>query len=363
MTAKKLTLKNYRNIEMLEIFPDDKINIFYGNNAQGKTNIIEALWMFTGAKSFKAGSDSEVIAIGTKECSAVLDFFAQGRAQTSKIIFKEKNEVFLNECPEKSRNALSGKFCAMIFAPEHKGLVKDGPSVRRKFINTAMCQIRPKYARLLAEYEKSVTQRNALLKDIPYHSELMDTLDFWDIKLSETGGKIAFLRQSYVDKIREYSSEIYQNISEQTENLDIEYKTAGKGETAKDFEQNILNALKEGRKDDIITGITKAGVHRDDLEITVNGLSTRVYASQGQMRSGALALKLSEAAVLEQYIGESPICLLDDVMSELDTGRQNYILNHIKNFQVFITCCDPSQVLGRTDGKLFETEKGKVEVV
>jgi len=360
MTVKEICLKDFKNVDSITLKPHSELNILFGDNAQGKTNIIEALWMFTGLKSFRSIKDSTLIKIGKDQSIAKLLFYADGRDQSAKIIYKEKEEVFLNEVFLKSRSELSGHFCAMIFAPVHKKMIEDGPVVRRSFLNTAMCQIRPKYAYLLNEYGKALLQRNTLLKDVTRHSELLDTLDFWDIKLSELGGKIAFLRQSYIEKLKKYACEIYNDLSEKKERLDITFKSFATEESAIDYQKELYKKLQETRKEDIIKGITQTGSHRDDLEITVDGLSTRMYASQGQMRSGALALKLAEAAVLEENISQSPICLLDDVMSELDQKRQNYILNHIKNFQVFITCCDPSQVFGKSDGELFEVSNGKI---
>ena len=366
MIVRKLELTNFRNMESLCVKPEEGVNVLYGDNAQGKTNILEALWLFTGAKSFKGSSEGDFIRIGHKEALTKLDFCAGEREQEASICYKEKNDtsekgkIFLNEVPLKNRQALSGHFCAMVFAPEHINLIKDGPSLRRKFLDDAMCQIRPKYALLLKEYNKALAQRNALLKDVSRHSELLDVLELWEDTLAKTGGKIAFLRHSYVKKLRDLAAEVYMSISEQKEKLSIAYEAGEEDFDAETHEKAYKKALTDNRINDIAAGVTQTGIHREDMLIDIDNLSARTYASQGQRRSGALALKLAEAALLEQTIGETPVCLLDDVMSELDQSRQNYILNHIKGFQVFITCCDPAQIVNKTQGRLFKIQNGNI---
>lgn len=363
MIVKSLSLENYRNLEKTKIDTYEEVNIIYGENAQGKTNLLESLWLFTGGRSFRGAKDSELIKFGCKESRIETDFFSNGRDQTSGInISGKKRTAVLNGVPKITATQLIGSYCAVVFSPIHLSLVKDGPSQRRKFIDSAICQIKPSYVKLLMRYNHTLSQRNTLLKDIPRYPELVDTIDIWDEKLCEYGSSLILERIKYIDLLKKHVYGIYSGISGCKEELEVDY----------DFIKDIKNIdisgiksllsekIKEKRKSDINLGFTTYGPHRDDLDIKLNEKSARIFASQGQQRSCVLSLKIAEASVIGDIKGEKPIILLDDVLSELDNLRQNYILNCLKNWQVFITCCEPSVLIKLTQGKTFKIEQGKI---
>lgn len=350
MNILRLRYLNYRNLQPGEIVPVNGINVIYGKNAQGKTNLLEAMWLFTGGRSFRGSKDSDLIGYEAQRAELNLAFFSEEREQTAQIrIENARRSASLNEVPKKAVSELIGKFCAVIFSPEHLSLVREGPSFRRNFIDSALCQIKPSYAVLLSRYNHTLVQRNALLKDIPRHSELADTLDIWDEKLIRYGEEMIRGRMNYINQINEPAQNIYAGICENKEKITLSYQKST---------ENLEQALKKARREDIYSGHTSAGPHRDDLEITIDGQSARVFGSQGQKRSAVLALKLAEAEVLHHRTGEKPVVFLDDVMSELDSGRQNYLLNHLDNFQVFITCCEPDAIKKLRAGALFEMTAG-----
>ena len=351
MTVKNLEIKNFRNIKNINFTPDEKMNVICGPNAQGKTNLLEALWLFTGAKSFRG--ESEFIKFGEQEAKIKLLFQREGVKTSAAIEIKERKKAFLNENALASPGKLAGNFCAIIFSPQDIDLIKDGPAVRRKFLDTAIFQIYPKYVDICKKYARAVAQRNATLKDLYYHPELSSLLDVFDEELVLCGSKIIEYRKRYVDYLKNSAPKIYSGISNDKETLTISYMPNASSEY-------IRELLKNARREDGKTGVTSVGPHRDDIEFLINGNSARLYGSQGQKRSVALSLKLAEAEILKRHTGEETVALLDDVFSELDPFRQNYILNHIKDWQVFITCCDPSNIENLQNGKIFKMENGEL---
>lgn len=351
MKIRQMSWKNYRNLKAGAFTPCDSINIIYGKNAQGKTNLAEAIWLFSGNRSFRSAKDSELVANGEPSALLKLDFFSEEREQNAEIkIENGKRYIKINSIKKKTYSSAAGKICAVVFSPEHIALVSGGPVLRRNFLDAALCQIKPGYASNLTEYNRTLNQRNSLLKDIPKHAQLLDTLDIWDDKLSKCGKIITDERIKYLENLKEPAVEIYAGISGKKEKIGLKYIKSA---------ENLYKALKESRRGDIISGFTSFGPHRDDIEITINSLNARNYASQGQKRSAAITMKLAEAEIIGNTIGENPIVLLDDVMSELDSERQDYILNHLDKFQVFLTCCEPD--LKRAEnGKLFKMENGVI---
>lgn len=364
MKINSVKLNNFRNISSMELKATDGVNVIYGANAQGKTNIIEALWLFTGCKSFRGSKDAEFIKFNEDFAKINLDFSDSVRNKKSEIIISpKKKNVSLNEVGLRSSAELIGSFYAVIFAPSHLSLIKDGPSGRRRFLDTAICQLKPSYAEHLAGYRRSLLQRNALLKDLYLSPQLYDILDSWDDRLARYSAAVVFERLKYVNIISEYSKNIYAGISEEKESFDITYSRTdlnASGISVKDLYCMELERIKNARKEDVLYKTTTVGPHRDDIDILINGVSARSFGSQGQQRSCALALKLGEAEIIKKITGETPVALLDDVMSELDEKRQDYVLNHINDRQVFLTCCDPSQVLRLCNGKSFLINGGEI---
>ncbi len=353
MLVKKLCVTNFRNLEKTEFIPTNEMNVICGENAQGKTNLIEAIWLFTGAKSFRGNKDNELVNFNCDVAKLTLNFEAEGVEKTAEIIIDTKRRAVLNEKKLSSAAALAGKFCAIVFSPDDIGLVTDGPSKRRRFMDIAISQIHPSYLNYLRNYTRAVTQRNVILKDIKKGLADYSFLDAFEKEIAGNGKEIIKYRLDYVSLIKSAVKEIYKGISAEKEELDIEYIMTSSFDN---LEKDLYNA----RQTDIYSATTSVGPHRDDLAFKINGVAVRSFASQGQRRSVALSLKLSEAEILKNITGEFPVALLDDVMSELDPIRQDYILNHIKGWQVFITCCDPSNTKNLDKGKVFSMKDGKL---
>lgn len=365
MKVDSLSFHHFRNLCDGELEASGGVNVIWGDNAQGKTNLLEAVWLFTGSRSFRGAKDAELLSFSKKDASLTLSFTAQGREQTAKLTIAPGKQLSLNGVSMPSASAMAGVFCAVVFAPCHLSLIQDGPSERRRFLDAAICQVKPPYHGLLTEYNRALLQRNTLLKDLAYHTELTSTMEVWEEHLSRIGGRIQEIRRRYLYRLAPEVWRVYEGLSGGSEQLTLSYLPGGLGEEfslteeeTPDFKDLLLRRLQLRRREDMLAGSTSAGPHRDDLLFAVNGFSARVYGSQGQQRSVVLACKLSEASLLRQITGEQPVALLDDVLSELDPGRQDFVLNHIKGWQVFITCCDPKQSERLAAGRSFEMKNG-----
>lgn len=363
MNIERIELSCFRNIRELSIEPDKGVNIIYGDNGQGKTNLIESVWLLSGARSFRGSRDSELICFGESGACVRAFFYKDGRQQQAEIRYGAKKSAFLNEILLESAAKLAGVFCAVVFSPSHLGLVKGGPEERRKFLDTSICQITPRYIDILAAFSRVLQQRNTLLKDISYSSCLLDTLDIWDEKFCSLAAAVSWARKRYTLRLAQAAGNIYEGISMNRERFDAVYRGSGlEQEDFKDQEelkQAYRQAISQARGEDIRFGVTTVGPHRDDLEIFLDGKSARSFGSQGQQRSSVLSLKLGEAQCMRDILGEQPVILLDDVMSELDGGRREYLLNHLAGSQIFITCCDQNYFLSLTGGKRFYMQGGR----
>ncbi len=353
MKVKNLKLDNFRNISNLFLEFDNEINVICGENAQGKTNIIEALWLFSGAKSFRSTKDTSFIKFGENKAKIKSNFEFLGVENSAEIIFGDAKTAFLNEKKLSNTSSLAGAFNAVVFSPTDLTLVTDGPSCRRRFLDTAIGQLYPNYIEILRAYTRAVMQRNKIIKDYRYDKTISVMLEVFEKEIVDMGNKIIDYRKRYVDLLNNYVKDIYFGISCKKEKIMVEYLSKSKEKLT---EIDLVNA----RQNDMFTSTTSVGPHRDDIIFKINDISVRDYGSQGQKRSVALSLKLAGAEVIKQISGEYPICLLDDVMSELDEGRQNYILNHIRNWQSFITCCDTSNIKNLKEGKIITIKNGGV---
>lgn len=361
MKINSIEIENFRNIENLKLDFDD-VNIIYGENAQGKTNLIEAIYLFTGSKSFRGVKDSDLIEFGKTNGRLKINFENKNREQYAEINIKKRRTASLNGVKKRSASQLSEELKAVIFSPVHLSMIKDGPAQRRKFLDTALFQIKGGYRNLLKEYNHCLEQRNMLLKDITKNSSLADMIYIWDRNLSISGAKIIYQRQRYIEELIPFAKDIFDGLSGGKEKIDLslngcfDYANL----TREEIEEQMMSILEKNRTNDIYNKVTMLGPHRDDIEILINGKSARKFGSQGQQRSCVLALKLAEASLLRQMTDDEPLALLDDVMSELDISRQDYILNHIKDWQVFITCCDANTVLRLKEGKTFHMANGGI---
>ncbi len=358
MYIRSLELNDYRNYDKVSIKFDKGINILYGNNAQGKTNILEAIYLCSTTKSHRGNKDKEVIRFGCKE-SHIRALFNKNEVdyQIDIHLRNEKSKgIAINGVKLKKAAELLGLANIIIFSPEDLSIIKNGPSDRRRFVDAELCQLDKVYLYNLTNYNKIVNQRNNLLKDILIHPELRDTLDVWDMQLVNIGNKIIERRKLFVDQLNEIISDIHNNISGGKEELEIIYDP---NVNIEEYEEK----LKKHREKDIRYKLTSVGPHRDDFIFLINEIDTKKYGSQGQQRTAALSLKLAEIRLVEKIAGSTPILLLDDVLSELDGGRQNYLLNSIKNIQTIVTCTGLDEFINsRIEiNKIFKITEGTVK--
>ncbi len=361
MYINKIQIQNFRNIEFMEIIPHDEINVIYGQNGQGKTNLLEAIWLFTGCKSFRNSKDSELVQFEEENSKISIEYETAIRKNKASVFIEKKRTASLNGINLSSPRELIGKYYSVVFSPVHLSLIKDGPLNRRKFIDTAISQIDNMYAKKLMYFNHLIQQKNALLKNANENPSLLDTLDIWDEKIALAGAEVIKDRIDYIKKLQIKASEIYKGISGDKEELSIKYlsNVAYESEDKESIARIYFEKMKKNRPNDLYLKNTTSGPHRDDIEILINGISARKFGSQGQQRSASLAMKLGEAEIIKDLKGEHPIILLDDVMSELDSTRQNYILNKMTGKQVFITCCEKETISKLCEGKVIKIEKGK----
>lgn len=357
MKITKLSLEQFRNMENTSFCPGEGVNVIYGDNAQGKTNLIEAIYLFTGLKSFRSSRDAQLIMQGRDFSKLNMEFEAGGRSQEASLRIDKGRHVILNDVDRGLASAMTGIFCACLFSPDHLELIKDGPALRRKFLDSALCVISKRYQKLLLDYNKVLTQRNSLLKDVAFSSDLLSMLDVWDQSAAKLGAAILDVRRRYVKRLDEEASKLYEGISGGKEQFSMTYQCM---EYDSPDEVGLLKAMLRARPQDVRNGVSSIGPHRDDLEILINGMSAREFGSQGQQRSCVLALKLAEANILSDSVGEPCVILLDDVMSELDNTRKEFLLNRLKGQQIFITCCDVSYFSALKEGNVFEVKQGMI---
>lgn len=371
MQITKLSVDGFKNLKNVEIYPHEKLNIFCGKNAQGKTNLIEAIWLCSGVRSFRSTKDKGMIDMNGQVMNIDLSFKNNFRSQDihyamARPNVKEKN-VTLNGVRLKAPSKLFGNLDCVIFTPEDLELSKGSPENRRQFLDLSVSQIKNSYGSVISKYEVLIEQRNMLLKNIFYGKSKREELEVWDIQLSRLGAYISLLRYNYTKKLDMFASGLYGEISGGKEELELVYfstvfsQLEGRTDFSGDLAEEYLECLRSNVEDDIRAGFTQKGVHRDDLNGRINGLAARDFASQGQHRSIALILKLSQAYILSEELGDSPCILLDDVLSELDMSRQRFVISKIHDMQVFITCCDRNIPFdGKSHGKLFNIENGRI---
>ena len=343
------------------IEPVNGVNVIYGENGHGKTNIIESIWLFTGCNSFRTRKNYELIQNNREFAKLETSFDAYGREKDAKLIISDNKEAYLNSIKQISPRKFLGEFQAVVFSPSVLSIIQDGPSEKRKFIDIAISLIKPNYASLLSKYNKAVFQRNSLLKQINNTSKGEELLFAFDEQLALLGGKILNYRLEYIDKLKEEAPIIYGGISNGREKMEIKYINSLKetGNSAVEWSNIFYNELSKNHKRDIFRLATTVGPHKDDIDIILDSMNVRSYGSQGQQRTCALSLKLAEAAVIKDISGEQPIALLDDVMSELDEKRQKYLIKYFDGWQVFVTCCDRAHLKKIKCGRAYRVKDGK----
>lgn len=353
MYIEKIKLQNFRNYKQLELNLNKNINIIYGNNAQGKTNILESIFLCSFGKSFRTTKEKEMIKFD--ETNLVVEVFYQKKDRDGKIKIEigDKKQIYLNGIKIKKLSELLGNVNIVIFTPEDINILKDGPAGRRRFLDMMIGQLRPNYVYNLNMYLKTIEQRNNYLRQIREENKPEEMLEIWDEKLAEYAEIIFNYRNEFIKKIIQKINKIHSEITENKEKLEIEYISNCENK------ENYLKLLKERRKLDIIKGFTTKGIHRDDFMIYINEKEVGTYGSQGQNRTVVLSLKLAELNVIYDEIGEYPILLLDDFMSELDIERRKNFLNNIKNTQVILTGTEKID-LPNLECNLYNVKKGEI---
>ncbi len=357
MYINKLLLTNFRNYDIQEIELCKNINIFYGDNAQGKTNIIEAIYLSSIGKSFRAKRDIELVNIENKENNAIIEteFRKIDRDGKIKLEVSDKKNIYINGIRARKFSEILGNINIVLFSPDDINLFKGAPAKRRKVLDIMISQLRPSYLYNLNLYLRTIEQRNNYLRQIKYEKKSEEMLDIWDEKLADYAEKVYQYRKEFIEKIKEKIVDIHKKITEDNENVKIHFITDCENK------EEYLKKLKEDREKDIERGYTGKGIHKDDFIVYVNGKPLNIYGSQGQHRTVLLSLKITELNIIYDEIGEYPILLLDDFMSELDNKRRENLLKNIENIQVIITCTEKMRIKQKEE-KIFFVENGRIKV-
>ncbi len=363
MRVQKLTLQDFRNYQVQTLELGEGVNILYGDNAQGKTNVLEAVYLFSMGKANRAHRDVELIRHGCEKAELSLEFHDGERDCTAAMtLFKNRRKtITLNEVPVRKNSELVGRFRVVYFGPEYLGLVKEGPKMRRKNLDILISQLRPRYFAALSDSKKLIDSKNALLKmDKPN----LAMLEIINEKLAGVSAELIAYRTEYVQKIGAHATALQREISGGKESLELRYLSCigdTEGLEVAEIKEKLLQKLQDSQKRELDARESMVGPHREDIGYFVNGQDAKLYASQGQQKTIVLCQKLAEVALISEETGDLPVLLLDDIMSELDKKRQHFILNHIRDMQILITCTDVDGFQMEGDVNLFRVEEGRVE--
>lgn len=365
MQLNKIKLQNFRNYEDFELSFSDNATIIAGENAQGKTNLLEAIFLLTGEKSWRIQKKAELISFGFANSVIEAEVISRSRKFHIKMPFCEnaRTKNIINGVPQKNQEALSDIFKCVLFSPDDLYLIKNGPAARRKFIDIAISQLRPRYYEALREYNRLLEHKTKLLKTYRENPTLLDILPDFTLQMAKYGAAIIKYRAYFIKKLGDHAKSIHANIAA-GESLAISYKTVSNVTEIYSDEKTIEHALLDHAQShydaELACGNCLSGPHKDDIYIEINGKNARNFASQGQTRTAALALKFAEREIMFSDCGEYPLMLLDDVLSELDAKRQEFLLNSAGGGQVIITCCEKSEKLELLDAKTVFIKNGRV---
>ena len=356
MRADRLVCRDFRNIESCDVSFDPEINLIVGENAQGKTSLIEAIWLFTGLRSFRAQKFGNLVRFGAEYCLNKLEFTDVSGPRRAAVALKDEiRSLSLDGVKNVEPTEYLGAFAAEVFTPSTIAVVDGEPEFRRRFLDQCLSQVSREYADCLVRFRRALKQRNASLKLAATDEEAGERAALWDDLIAAPGQRLMELRSGFCAEFSEKAAEYYSGLSSNREVMEINYRSRlpeGCG--------TYLEALEKTNAEDARRRTTGAGPHRDDVSVKVDSRPVRKFGSQGQKRSCAVAMKLASAAMLGEYRGESPVILLDDVLSELDSRRQRFILGSLGGGQIFITSCEPSTELAAAKAKRFRVESGRV---
>ena len=357
MIIKSLKLKNFRNYDLLSLDFDHATNIFYGDNAQGKTNILEAIYLSGTTKSHRGTKDRDMIQFGHDE-SHIETIIEKNNVEFKIDMHLKKNSpkgIAINKMPIRKASELFGVIHLVFFSPEDLNIIKNGPSERRRFVDLELAQLDKLYLNDLANYNRIINQRNRLLKDIYNREDLLSTLEIWDMQLADYGNRVIERREKFIEEINGIITSVHQKLTNGREQLILSYEKSN-------GESDLMAAIVKNRERDVRMKSTSVGPHRDDICFRVGNLDIRKFGSQGQQRTAALSLKLSEIELVKMLIKDEPVLLLDDVLSELDKNRQHALLDTIKNIQTIVTCTGVEEFVNRRFevNKVFYVNNGHV---
>lgn len=366
MRIDRLTLENFRNYEGQTIEFDPSCNVICGENAQGKTNLLEAIVCLSVGKSPRTRSDREMIRFGEHSFLIEGGIYSRDREFVSRIEVAEgkKKKITINRVAAKTAAELGGVLNTVFFSPEDLFLIREGAAARRRFMDISLSQLRPRYAAALSEYSRLVEHKTRILRDSDEHPDLLRTLPVFDERMAELGAVLIYYRARFSRLLDQYAAVSHLECSGGREKLSIQYQTVKTVTDPFADHATLVSQLSEHQKShaaaEAAVGQCLSGPHKDDLEVMLDGLSAKSFASQGQTRTAALSMKLAEREIHREIIGEYPVLLLDDVLSELDPRRQEYVLNRLGEGQVFITCCEEDRLHTMLSGKVFRISGGKV---
>lgn len=365
MKLNRIRLENFRNYENLEAEFSPDVNLIVGDNAQGKTNLLEAIVYMGGGRSFRTQKNSELVRFGADFAFFEGELFSQERNQTLKWILFSGNrprQLFHNGVKKKTAGEISGVLQTVLFCPEDLMVLKAGASARRRLGDNALCQMRPNYEAALTEYNKILEQKNRILKDRFENPALLEILPEYNARLCQVGALLISYRARFYEGLKEAAAQYHGLFSGGAEEFDLTYRTVSTVDDPFASVEVLTEKLQEHLNSHYLAELESAqcltGPHKDDFDVTLSGLSLKSFGSQGQTRTAAISLKLAQRQLMQRQTGETPILLLDDVLSELDPGRQDFVLNQIRDGQVFITCCEPQRLT--KSGKTMEICKGQI---
>ena len=368
MIVKEINLTGFRNYCNEGVRFGDGVNIITGSNAQGKTNLIEAVYYLAAGRSFRPAADKELISLERDSAIIKADIFSTEREQTleARLFRGRRRELYANGVKLKKASELTGRLTAVMFGPDDLDMIKDGAAVRRKLMDQCLSQLRPGYLAALMEFNRLYEHKTRILRDYHEKPSLLDLLDDFDLSLAQHSARLIYYRSAFAASLSSRAAAIHSEFSDGTESLTIKYNTVGGMDAAGKKPEQILPELlehqREYRKAELRSGLCLSGAHKDDLEIEIGGTSARKFASQGQARTAAVSIKLAERDIHYEDRGEYPVLLLDDVLSELDSMRQRFILSRIIHGQVLITCCDDTVVSSAPGGTVIRVESGRLTV-
>lgn len=357
MKILSLELKNFRNYKSAYVEPGDGLNVLYGKNASGKTNMLESVYLCSVFHSPRTSKDKEMVLMGESRANVRLCIQKRFRKHTVSLQIDEqgKKKVAVDNIPVLRAGELLGVLGVVFFSPDEMKLVKESPIERRRFLDVGLSQQQKSYFQALQRYNKTLKQKNNLLKESKNSPGIDEMLDIWDAGLAKEGALIIAKRTQYIETLNGQAADFHSKLSENRETLKLVYENSAAADGAN--EENLLQGLRKAREKDKYLGYSTVGPHRDDIKIEINGKDSRKFASQGQQRTIALAMKLAEVELFKNEIGEPPVLLLDDVLSELDENRQNILLNCTREYQTILTC---TQFDADIDAVKFEVFEGNI---